>query len=80
MHRFFFLMQHSHPLKSYSLETNLTEAIFRHFQKATKKMREFQVFTTLTRKHIFVDKFKNQYVIFKPVRPQNSMLLLKCNG
>lgn len=32
------------PLKSQSLETNLTEAIFRHFQHATKKTGEHKVF------------------------------------
>lgn len=38
MHRiFFFLMQQPQPLKSHSLETNLSEAIFRHFRHANSR-------------------------------------------
>lgn len=43
MHRIF-LMQQPQPLKSHSLETNLSEAIFRHFQHATKKTAEHKMF------------------------------------
>lgn len=43
MHRIFFNAA-LQPLKSQSLETNLTEAIFRHFQHATKKTGEHKVF------------------------------------
>lgn len=47
MHRifFFFFMLQPQPLKSHSLETNLSEAIFRHFQHATKETAESNILT-----------------------------------
>lgn len=56
MHRiffFFFLMQQPQPQKkkkSHSLETNLSEAIFRHFQYATIKIAEHKMLAMFERK------------------------------